>query len=216
MGKKRTPVASSRLGLPFKAGALASMLIVLASCSGPVKQDPFAGIGSPKWTGSGPPPKGGGRPVIGEPYQVAGEWFYPKEDPTYDKVGVASWYGEAFDKRMTANGEWFDMNYLSAAHATLPLPSYVKVTNLENGKSIVVRVNDRGPFVSDRLIDVSKQAAHALDFHEQGTTKVRVQYIGPASVDDKGQELAAMNRRLGQGGDLAAAALAIAPTGARP
>lgn len=202
--KSRTRAASRRLTL---VGASASVAVVsvgllLAGCSGSSSnKDPFAGIGSPRWEGAGAPPKGGGRQMIGEPYEVAGQWFYPREMTSYDKTGRASWYGEAFHKRMTSNGEWFDMDYLSAAHATMPLPSYVKVTNLENGRSVVLRVNDRGPFVNDRIIDVSKKAAHVLDFHKQGTTDVRVTYLGPAPVDDKGTHLAAMNRALAAGAD---------------
>ena len=144
-------------------------------------------------------PKGGGRYHIGKPYEVAGVWFNPKEQPGYDKVGVASWYGPQFHRRMTSNGEWFDMNELTAAHATLPLPSYAKVTNLENGRSVVVRINDRGPFVGTRIIDMSRRSAEVLGFKPQGMAKVRVQYIGPAPLNDQGQHLAAMNRELRNG-----------------
>jgi peptidoglycan lytic transglycosylase len=184
----------------FIAGmSLLLSVLSLVGCSTSVKRDPFAGIGSPMYKGSGPLPKGGGRYQIGEPYQVAGVWFYPREDPQYDKTGIGSWYGPQFHRRMTSNGEWFDMNYLSAAHPTLPLPSYVKVTSLDNGREIVVRVNDRGPFVDDRLIDLSKKSADALGFRSRGTTPVRVQYIGPAPLNDEGSHLAAMNRELMQG-----------------
>ena len=100
---------------------------------------------------------------------------------------------------MTANGEWFDMEYSSAAHATMPLPSYARVTNLANGKEIIVRVNDRGPFVSGRIIDLSRKSAEILAFRIQGTAKVRVQYVGPAPLDDRGSHLAAMNRELERG-----------------
>jgi rare lipoprotein A len=179
--------------------AAAACALLLAGCSGSSSKDPFAGIGSPRWEGAGAPPKGGGREMVGEPYEVAGRWFYPREDTSYDRTGRASWYGEAFHKRMTSNGEWFDMDYLSAAHATMPLPSYVKVTNVENGRAVVLRVNDRGPFVGDRIIDVSKKAAQALDFQHRGTANVRVQYLGPAPVDDKGSHLASMNRALSAG-----------------
>jgi len=161
--------------------------------------DPFAGKGSPYYKGSGPIPKGGGRYLVGKPYQVAGRWFKPKEQPGYDKTGVASWYGEAFHRRKTSNGEWFDMNELTAAHATLPLPSYAKVTNLENGREVIVRINDRGPFVGTRVIDLSKRAAAVLDYKRKGKTSVRVQYIGPAPLNDKGRHLVAMNRELQRG-----------------
>ncbi len=184
--------------------AVAACALLLAGCSGSSNKDPFAGIGSPRWEGAGPPPKGGGREMIGEPYEVAGRWFYPRADDSYDRTGRASWYGEAFHKRMTSNGEWFDMDYLSAAHATMPLPSYVKVTNVANGRAVVLRVNDRGPFVGDRIIDVSKKAAQALDFQKSGTANVRVQYLGPAPLDDKGSHLASMNRALSAGASDAA------------
>ncbi|WP_411820357.1 septal ring lytic transglycosylase RlpA family protein [Hyphococcus formosus] len=126
----------------------------------------------------------GGSPhyKVGNPYKVAGRWYHPKEDPNYDRVGTASWYGEQFHGRLTANGEIFDMNLLSAAHTTLPLPSMVEVTNLENGRSVVVRLNDRGPFVGDRIIDMSRAAARKLGFEHQGTAKVRVRYAGRAPL----------------------------------
>jgi rare lipoprotein A len=120
---------------------------------------------------------------IGRPYQIAGAWYEPKEDPNYDRTGMASWYGAAFHGRMTANGEIFDSAAISAAHPTLPLPSYVRVTNLENERSIVVRVNDRGPFRHKRLIDVSEQTAELLGFHHEGMTQVRVQFISKAPLE---------------------------------
>jgi rare lipoprotein A len=184
--------------LKYSAVVIAIGLIAVG-CSSSKKRDPFAGIGSPYYSKPGPLPKGGGRYHIGNPYEVAGVWFTPREQPGYDKVGVASWYGPQFHRRMTSNGEWFDMNELTAAHATLPLPSYAKVTNLENGRSVVVRINDRGPFVDTRIIDMSRRSAEVLGFQGQGMTKVRVQYIGPAPLDDQGQHLAAMNRELRQG-----------------
>jgi len=177
--------------------------LMLAGCSSSGKKqsklDPFAGTGSPYYKGKGPVPWGGGREHVGKPYQVAGRWFTPKEQPNYDKTGVASWYGEAFNRRKTSNGEWFDMTRLTAAHATLPLPSYVKVTNLDNGREVVVRVNDRGPFVNTRVIDLSKRAASVLDYQRKGKTTVRVQYIGPAPLNDNGTHLAAMNSELNRG-----------------
>lgn len=117
---------------------------------------------------------------VGNPYTVNGVRYVPREDPDYDRVGIASWYGPKFHGRRTANGEVFDMYRVSAAHTTLPMPSQVKVTNLENGKSIVLRVNDRGPFVDDRIIDLSYRAAQELDFVDKGTARVRVQYYSPA------------------------------------
>jgi rare lipoprotein A len=181
-----------------KAVVLIAVGLALASCSSSgkqqAKQDPFAGKGSPYYPGKGPVPWGGGRYHVGKPYQVAGRWFEPKEQPNYDKKGVASWYGEAFNRRKTSNGEWFDMTRLTAAHPTLPLPSYVKVTNLENGREVVVRLNDRGPFVGTRIIDLSKRTAEVLDFKNKGKAQVRVQYIGPAPVNDNGSHLIAMNK----------------------
>jgi rare lipoprotein A len=117
---------------------------------------------------------------IGAPYQIDGVWYYPREDPHYDKVGIASWYGPGFDGKPTATGEIYDMNALTAAHTTLPLPTNVEVTNLENGRSLVLRVNDRGPFVGDRVIDVSRRAAQLLGFFQQGTTQVRVRALPDA------------------------------------
>ncbi len=122
--------------------------------------------------------RGGETLKIGRPYQVAGVWYYPKDEPRYDRTGVASWYGKKFHGRHTANGEIYDMNAMTAAHKTLALPTYVKVTNLENGRSIVLRVNDRGPFVHGRIIDVSRRGAYLLGFQKQGTARVRVQAVG--------------------------------------
>jgi rare lipoprotein A len=180
---------------------LLAMSVTISGCSTQrsASRDPFAGTGSPYYKGKGPIPMGGGRYQLGEPYQVAGRWFTPKEQPNYDETGPASWYGEAFNRRMTSNGEWFDMGQLTAAHPTLPLPSYAKVTNLSNGATIVVRINDRGPFVGPRIIDLSKQSASMLGFKQQGTAKVRVQYIGPAPLNDNGSHLMAMNRELENG-----------------
>jgi rare lipoprotein A len=120
---------------------------------------------------------------VGKPYQIAGVWYVPAEQPDYDAVGTASWYGDAFHGRSTANGEVFDMTLASAAHATLPLPSIVEVTNLDNDRSIQVRVNDRGPFKPGRIIDLSREAADQLGFRSQGTAKVRVRYVGRAPLN---------------------------------
>jgi len=153
-------------------------------------------IGSPMFKRVGLIPRGGGRYQLGAPYRIGGRLFQPREITDYDEIGIASWYGHRFHRRMTANGEWFDMEYLTAAHPTMPLPSYARVINLENGKEMVVRVNDRGPFVGSRLIDLSKKTAEMLEFRARGITKVRVQYIGPAPLDDDGRHLAAINREL--------------------
>jgi rare lipoprotein A len=127
-------------------------------------------------------PRGGGREQIGRPYQVRGQWYHPKEDPNYSKTGMASWYGDAFHGRLTANGEVYDMTHLTAAHPTMPLPSYARVTNLDNGNSVIVRVNDRGPFTRGRVIDLSRRAAEMLDYHNDGVAKVQVDYVGRAPL----------------------------------
>jgi rare lipoprotein A len=134
-------------------------------------------------------PNGGGYYKVGEPYRIAGKTYVPREEPHYSKVGVASWYGYDFHGRKTANGEIYDLNAVTAAHPTLPLPSYARVTNLDNGRSIMVRINDRGPFVDDRIIDVSRTVARKLDFEHEGTADVRVEYIGPASLDGDDEKM---------------------------
>ncbi len=118
---------------------------------------------------------------VGQPYEIRGVWYHPAEDPFYDEEGIASWYGEPFHGQLTANGEIYDMNELTAAHKTLPMPVYVRVTNLENGRSLVLRVNDRGPFIAGRIIDVSRRGAQMLGFEGQGTARVRVQVIDQES-----------------------------------
>lgn len=118
---------------------------------------------------------------VGKPYEINGRWYTPKVDPDYDEVGTASWYGAAHQGKPTANGERFDRFEVSAAHKTLPLPSIVEVTNLANGKRLKVRINDRGPFVDGRIIDLSQEAAKKLGFEKQGVAKVRVRYVGADS-----------------------------------
>jgi rare lipoprotein A len=129
------------------------------------------------------PPATPGAHGTNAPYQVGGIWYVPHDQPRYDETGIASWYGDAFNMKATANGEIFDMSQFSAAHTTLPLPSMVEVTNLDNGKKLVVRVNDRGPFVGGRLIDLSHAAAAELGYDRAGTAHVRVRYVGPAPLD---------------------------------
>ncbi len=121
---------------------------------------------------------------IGNPYQEFGIWYYPERDLTYDKTGLASWYGKetAILGRPTANGEVFNPKVVTAAHKTLPLPSVVRVTNLDNGKSLVVRVNDRGPFAAGRIVDLSHEGARLLGFVENGIAKVRVQILAEQSL----------------------------------
>ncbi len=140
----------------------------------------------------------GGKYKLGAPYQIEGVWYVPAEEPDYDEVGVASWYGDEFDGKATANGEVFDNDAASAAHATLPMPSIVEVTNLDNGRTIRVRLNDRGPYKSGRLIDLSRGAAQELGYMDKGTAKVRVRYVGPAKLDATLEPLyvAANTRRL--------------------
>ncbi len=128
-------------------------------------------------------PKGGGHYKVGKPYQIANRWYRPRVNTHYDRVGIASWYGDLFHGRKTANGEVFDMDALTAAHPTLPLPTLVEVTNLENNRKIVVRVNDRGPYRHNRLIDLSRKAATVLGFKNKGTARVRVRYVGRAPLD---------------------------------
>lgn len=141
-------------------------------------------------------PAGGGRYKIGKPYKIAGGWYRPRENRTYDKIGVASWYGEYFHGRKTANGEYYDMTRLSAAHPTLPLPVYARVTNLENNRSLVVRINDRGPYARDRIIDLSKRAAQELGVIRNGTAKVRVTYLADAPLDGDITNMQALGRGL--------------------
>ncbi|NPU63997.1 septal ring lytic transglycosylase RlpA family protein [Bradyrhizobium sp. 83012] len=149
------------------------------------KVDPKYGVSSsPRVVGFGEPvPKGGGVYRIGKPYTVAGKTYVPEEDANYRAEGMASWYGDDFHGRLTANGEVFDMTSLTAAHPTLPLPSYARVTNLANGKSLIVRINDRGPYHGNRLIDVSNKAADLLEFKGNGIAKVRVEYVGRAPLE---------------------------------
>jgi rare lipoprotein A len=151
-------------------------------------------------------PKGGGRYKVGEPYQVGGRWYNPREQPDYDRVGVASWYGSDFHGRHTANGEVFDMHALTAAHPTLPMPSYAYVTNTSNGRTILVRVNDRGPYVGERMIDLSRESARSLGLLSGGTGKVRVRYAGPAPLDgnDRRERQFLASRSWTGGSDIAA------------
>ena len=139
-------------------------------------------------------PRGGGQYLVGRPYTVAGRRYYPAENPSYTAVGMASWYGAAFHGRRTANGEVYDMASLSAAHPTMPLPSYARVTNLENGYSVIVRVNDRGPYHAGRVMDVSSRVADVLDMKAMGTAKVKVDYVGAAPMEgsDNSQLLASL------------------------
>jgi rare lipoprotein A len=163
--------------------------LALANCA---SSDKFASRVDPKYGVSTSPrvvadgeivPKGGGTYRVGKPYVVAGRLYVPEEDVNYRAVGLASWYGDDFHGRLTANGEVFDMASLTAAHPTLPMPCYARVTNLSNGKSLIVRVNDRGPYHGNRVIDVSHKAAELLDFQSSGVARVRVEYVGRAPLE---------------------------------
>jgi len=189
----------------FLPGIVLAGCLATAACTTDEQAqiDPKLGVApSPRVVGSTDPvPPGGGRYMTGKPYRVGGRLFEPMDNPKtdYEVIGIASWYGSNFHGRRTANGEVFDSKSLSAAHPTLPLPSYIRVTNLANGRSIVLRVNDRGPFHGRRVIDVSGLAADKLDFKRKGMARVRVQYVGPAQLDGLDHEkLLASYREPGQ------------------
>jgi rare lipoprotein A len=168
-----------------KVLTVATLAALTAGCATEPSSTPSSG-------GSGSVGHGAYR--VGVPYQIGDNWYYPHEQTDYDEVGVASWYGPTFYGKQTADGEIYDGDGLTAAHRTLPMPVNVRVTNLENGKSLVLRVNDRGPFANGRIIDVSKHAAELLGFYAKGTAKVRVTYLGranqPTPVDELGTALA--------------------------
>jgi rare lipoprotein A len=172
-----------------RGAAAVAACLVLANCASSGKfasrVDPKYGVSSsPRVVAFGEPvPKGGGTYRVGKPYTVAGRVYVPEEDINYSEEGFASWYGDDFHGRQTANGEVFDMASLTAAHPTLPMPCYARVTNLSNGKSLIVRVNDRGPYHGNRLIDVSNKAAELLEFKGYGVARVRVEYVGRAPLE---------------------------------
>jgi rare lipoprotein A len=179
---------SYQLGRAVRAAAVAGACLLLANCAQNGKfsrVDPKYGVSSsPRVVAFGEPvPKGGGTYRVGKPYTVAGRVYVPEEDTGYRAEGMASWYGDDFHGRLTANGEVFDMASLTAAHPTLPMPSYARVTNLSNGKSLIVRVNDRGPYHGNRLIDVSNKAAELLEFKGNGVARVRVEYVARAPLE---------------------------------
>ncbi len=206
-------MAKGHLVSGLRLGALAILLMSVAACSTTsgkgsksrskefFSEKAYGVSASPRVAHGKKVPKGGGRRVVGKPYKVKGNWFYPKQDENYDKVGYASWYGSAFHGRLTANGEVYDQHALTAAHPTMPLPSYARVTNLKTGSSVIVRVNDRGPFERGRIIDLSSRAAEMLGSHTSGVAKVRVQYVGPARMDGRDERfLMASYRENGRGG----------------
>ena len=172
-----------------RVAAAGAVCLLVANCSASNKLssriDPKYGVSSsPRVVDFNEAvPKGGGTYRVGKPYVVAGRTYVPEENPNYRAEGMASWYGDAFHGRLTANGEVFDMTSLTAAHPTMPLPSYARVTNLATGKSVIVRVNDRGPYHGNRVIDVSNTAAKLLEFRENGIGRVRVEYVGRAPLE---------------------------------
>ena len=177
-----------------RSGRLARFAAVAVGCLalGNCANSNFANRGDSKYGVSAstrvvdpgePVPKGGGTYRVGKPYTIAGRVYVPEENINYSAEGIASWYGDDFHGRLTANGEVYDMNSLSAAHPTLPIPSYVRVTNLKNRRSIVVRVNDRGPYADNRIIDLSVHTAKLLGFHGNGLARVRVEYVGRAPLE---------------------------------
>ncbi len=183
----------ARLGRVASWACAIASLTALAGCSGrspPVRATvgneaprSHASRVEPSRPDTWRPAKTAGSYKIGKPYNIRGRWYVPAEDPNYDRSGVASWYGPDFHGKKTANGETYDMHGFSAAHTTLPLPSYVYVTNLANNRTILVRVNDRGPYIPGRIIDLSKGSAHALGTEANGIGQVRVRYAGRAPLD---------------------------------
>ena len=172
--------AAARLTMRLATVVVAAL--TLANCNQTV--DPKYGVSaSARVIEPGQPvPKGGGVYRVGKPYTIAGKTYTPEVDNDYRAEGMASWYGDDFHGRYTANGEVFDMNAITAAHPTLPLPSYVRVTNLRNKRSLIVRVNDRGPYAHNRLIDLSRQSAQLLGFKGNGVAPVRVEFVGRAPL----------------------------------
>ena len=178
-------------------------MCVLAGCADSDKLgivDPRYGVASgARLIEPGEPiPKGGGTYRVGSPYSIGGRTYVPAEDPHYRAEGLASWYGEDFHGRQTANGEIYDMNSVSAAHATLPMPTYVRVTNLTNNRSVIVRVNDRGPYHPDRIIDVSVKSAVLLGFYSSGVAPVRVEYVGKAPLEGSDDTMLIATLRQGE------------------
>src|SRR5471032_3129803 len=162
--------------LAVRPAFAAAAVLLAASCSTAPKRPP------PPEDHTVTIPPNAGVYKVGQPYQVDNVWYYPREQPDYDETGIASWYGPTFYGHHTANGERYDANGLTAAHRTLPMPVNVRVTNLDNGKSLIVRVNDRGPFTKGRIIDLSERAATLLGYKAQGTARVRVTFVSRADM----------------------------------
>jgi rare lipoprotein A len=161
--------------LAQRLGLSVALAASLAACGGGARQP------APGGTAAAAPPLVG-HYKVGQPYRIKGRWYRPEYDPNYSRVGIASWYGADFHGLPTANGEVFDKERISAAHPTLPLPSTVRVTNLENGRSMDIRVNDRGPFIDDRIIDLSEAAARELGYDGRGLARVRVDFLALADA----------------------------------
>lgn len=200
MGHKLIYGSTAGLRLAARVSVLAVIALGLAGCGSTSKSGSktsasyintktkfsvaeYGVAASPRVTTAKRPKKGGGRDMVGKPYRVRGKWYTPKEEHGYDRAGLASWYGPNFHGRLTANGEIYDQFHLSAAHPTFPLPSYARVTNKKNGNTVIVRVNDRGPYAHGRIIDLSNQAAELLDMKQEGVAAVRVEYVGRAPVE---------------------------------
>ncbi len=209
MGKHFLSFASTMRKRSMPIATVGTLCVLLTACSGSGpspsskkgKFDPKYGVSASVRVANKQNEfrKGGGHYKVGKPYKVAGKTYVPKDEKGYIKTGKASWYGDDFHGRLTANGEIFDMNTLTAAHPTLPLPSYARVTNLKNGRSVIVRINDRGPYAHGRVIDLSKRVAEVLSFKNDGITDVRVKYLGKARMDGKDAPyLEASYRKKGQ------------------
>jgi rare lipoprotein A len=192
MGRRGSEAEFCSAAGPIPLGRLffaALACLFLANCSSSnqfsAQVDPRYGVtSSPRVVDDGQPiPKGGGTYRVGKPYQVAGRMYVPEHDENYRAEGIASWYGAEFHGRLTANGEIYDKEGISAAHPTLPMPCYARVTNLANGRSIIVRVNDRGPYAKDRVIDLSSRTAELLGYKGNGVARVSVEYVGPAPLE---------------------------------
>lgn len=200
--RRRCSVAFSRYAAVRRfapVGVCAVMSLLLAHCSSSNIDSRYGVAASPRVVEPGEPvPKGGGTYRVGSPYVVGGRMYVPQYDPHYKAVGLASWYGSDFRGRYTANGEIFDLDGISAAHPTMPLPSYARVTNLSNGRSLIVRVNDRGPYAANRVIDLSMRAAKLLGFYNRGTAWVRVEYAGPAPLQGSDDRVLASTLRMNE------------------
>lgn len=191
-GSSRPP---ADIGPSFRSPVTASSAVPVTSDRTKFSESAY-GPASRRVTHSRHVPRGGGQRKLGSPYTINGRRYVPKLDRGYDRTGTASWYGPNFHGRRTANGEIYDQFSLSAAHPTMPLPSYARVTNVENGHSVIVRVNDRGPYSKGRVIDLSGAAAKKLDYRRKGLAKVRVRYIGPARLDGKDRRYLARSFKL--------------------